>query len=67
MGDSRGGNVAPQNILVHNTMTGEESRSHMATPAPEDPCDPLNVHGAFRVRKEKQKATIKENGFANLR
>jgi len=67
MGDNRGGNVAPQNIMVRNEMTGETLTSHMATPASEDPSEEVNLHGAFQVRKLKQNATIKEKGFTNLR
>ena len=57
-GDDRGGNVAPQNIIIHNCRTGEMLTSHMAEPATTDPCDPINIKGRFRMRREKERNLI---------
>jgi len=57
-GDDRGGNVASQNIVIHNACTGEVITSHMAEPASTDPSDPVNISGKFRERRKKEWAKI---------
>ena len=58
-GDDRGGNVAPQNITIHNCETGEIFTCHAAEPASRDPYDPVNIKGAYLKRVEKEREQIK--------
>jgi hypothetical protein len=66
-GDDRGGNVAHQNIRIHNLETGEVILCHQAEPATRDPYDMVNVKGKYleRVEKERKKIQTMAGAYSN--